>query len=50
MKAVVFHGIGDIRLEDVPEPEIALAAPFTGPWVKTDDTVTSASTTPTPHR
>lgn len=22
MKAVVFHGIGDIRLEDVPEPEI----------------------------
>lgn len=22
MKAVVFHGIGDIRLEDVPEPEL----------------------------
>src|SRR5579883_3130403 len=22
MKAVVFHGIGDIRLEDVPEPKI----------------------------
>lgn len=22
MKAVVFHGVGDIRLEDVPEPEI----------------------------
>jgi threonine dehydrogenase-like Zn-dependent dehydrogenase len=22
MKAVVFHGIGDIRLEDVPEPRI----------------------------
>jgi threonine dehydrogenase-like Zn-dependent dehydrogenase len=22
MKAVVFHGIGDIRLEDVPEPSI----------------------------
>ncbi|HEX8822549.1 MAG TPA: zinc-dependent alcohol dehydrogenase [Archangium sp.] len=24
MKAVVFHGIGDIRLEDVPEPEIQM--------------------------
>jgi threonine dehydrogenase-like Zn-dependent dehydrogenase len=24
MKAVVFHGIGDIRLEDVPEPELQL--------------------------
>lgn len=24
MKAVVFHGIGDIRLQDVPEPCIAL--------------------------
>jgi threonine dehydrogenase-like Zn-dependent dehydrogenase len=23
MKAVVFHGIGDIRLEDVPDPELA---------------------------
>jgi threonine dehydrogenase-like Zn-dependent dehydrogenase len=22
MKAVVFHGIGDIRLDDVPEPKI----------------------------
>ena len=22
MKAVVFHGIGDIRLEDVPEPKL----------------------------
>ncbi|MCO5400481.1 hypothetical protein [Ralstonia soli] len=22
MKAVVFHGIGDIRLEDVPEPTL----------------------------
>ncbi|HEY8491315.1 MAG TPA: alcohol dehydrogenase catalytic domain-containing protein, partial [Dehalococcoidia bacterium] len=22
MKAVVFHGVGDIRLEDVPEPRI----------------------------
>ena len=22
MKAVVFHGLGDIRLDDVPEPEI----------------------------
>src|SRR3978361_660104 len=22
MKAVVFHGVGDIRLEDVPEPKI----------------------------
>ena len=22
MKAVVFHGVGDIRLDDVPEPEI----------------------------
>jgi hypothetical protein len=22
MKAVVFHAIGDIRLEDVPEPEL----------------------------
>ena len=22
MKEVVFHGIGDIRLEDVPEPKI----------------------------
>src|ERR1700754_3892214 len=22
MKAVVFHGVGDIRLEDVPEPEL----------------------------
>ena len=22
MKAVVWHGIGDIRLEDVPEPDI----------------------------
>ena len=22
MKAVVFHGIGDIRLDDVPEPMI----------------------------
>jgi threonine dehydrogenase-like Zn-dependent dehydrogenase len=22
MKAVVFYGIGDIRLEDVPEPKI----------------------------
>lgn len=22
MKAVIFHGIGDIRLEDVPEPVI----------------------------
>jgi threonine dehydrogenase-like Zn-dependent dehydrogenase len=25
MKAVVFHGVGDIRLEDVPEPKIELA-------------------------
>jgi len=24
MKAVVFHGSGDIRLEDVPEPKIDL--------------------------
>ncbi|HZI06207.1 MAG TPA: alcohol dehydrogenase catalytic domain-containing protein, partial [Archangium sp.] len=24
MKAVVFHGIGDIRLEDVPEPELQM--------------------------
>ena len=22
MKAVVFHGVGDIRVEDVPEPTI----------------------------
>jgi len=22
MKAVVFHGIGDVRLDDVPEPRI----------------------------
>lgn len=22
MRAVVFHGIGDIRLDDVPEPKI----------------------------
>jgi len=22
MKAVVFHGVGDIRLDDVPEPTI----------------------------
>ena len=22
MKAVVFHGIGDIRLDDVPEPKL----------------------------
>jgi hypothetical protein len=22
MKAVVFHGIGDVRLDDVPEPKI----------------------------
>ena len=22
MKAVVFHGVGDIRLDEVPEPEI----------------------------
>ncbi len=22
MKAVVFHGVGDIRLDDVPEPKI----------------------------
>ena len=22
MKAVVFHGVGDIRLDDVPEPEL----------------------------
>jgi threonine dehydrogenase-like Zn-dependent dehydrogenase len=22
MKAVVFHGVGDIRLDNVPEPEI----------------------------
>jgi threonine dehydrogenase-like Zn-dependent dehydrogenase len=22
MKAVVFHGVGDIRLDDVPEPAI----------------------------
>jgi threonine dehydrogenase-like Zn-dependent dehydrogenase len=22
MKAVIFHGIGDIRLDDVPEPKI----------------------------
>ncbi|MBF8643938.1 glutathione-dependent formaldehyde dehydrogenase, partial [Pseudomonas zeshuii] len=22
MKAVVFHGIGDIRVDDVPEPNI----------------------------
>ncbi len=22
MKAIVFHGIGDIRLDDVPEPKI----------------------------
>ncbi|HEY7258594.1 MAG TPA: hypothetical protein VH459_05960 [Gaiellales bacterium] len=22
MKAVVFHGVGDVRLDDVPEPTI----------------------------
>lgn len=22
MKAVVFHGVGDVRLENVPEPKI----------------------------
>ena len=22
MKAIVFHGVGDIRLDDVPEPRI----------------------------
>jgi hypothetical protein len=24
MKAVVFHGVGDIRLEDVPAPKVEL--------------------------
>jgi hypothetical protein len=24
MKAVVFHGVGDVRLDDVPEPKIRM--------------------------
>jgi threonine dehydrogenase-like Zn-dependent dehydrogenase len=43
MKTVVFHGIGDIRLEDVPEP--TLRAPG---WmkVKLDPQATDGARTP----
>jgi threonine dehydrogenase-like Zn-dependent dehydrogenase len=31
MKAVVFHGVGDIRLDDMPEPKIRQPG-----WVKVE--------------
>jgi threonine dehydrogenase-like Zn-dependent dehydrogenase len=36
MKAVVFHGVGDIRLDDVPEPEIQEPFDRRPGWIKVE--------------